>query len=137
DYALYGIEIAAHGDSFVLLRNNVVFNHISLTPEPTAYHSFVDLDVTLVTSHNTALAAAANVEAIEGLAQSIAGADNFLRLERQAHIQTFREFEWKNDLGWNQNKNLFRLIEGGSLHNTEADGGATVTDGAPHARDVA
>ncbi|MCI0533612.1 MAG: LamG domain-containing protein [Verrucomicrobiales bacterium] len=137
DYSLYGVEISAHGDAFVLLRNNVVLNHISLTPEPTAFHSLVDADVTLVTSHNTALAAGASVELIEGDAQSIAGADNFLRLERHEHIQAFQEFEWKTDLGWNQNRNLFRLIDGGLLHNIAADAGVTVTDGVPHARDVA
>lgn len=137
DHALHGLEITAHDDTFVLLRNNVVFNHISLTPEPTAYHSFVDADVDIVTSHNTALAAAARVEQVEAGAQSIAGVDNFLRLERHKYVQTFREFEWKTDLGWNQNRNLFRLLEGGLMNNTDADAGVAVADGDPDARDVA
>jgi hypothetical protein len=137
DHVVQGIEIAAHGDAFVLLRNNIVFNHISLSPEPTAYHSAVAQDVTLVASHNTALAGTDNVELVDGGAQSIAGAANFLRFERHEHIQTFREFEWKTDQGWNQNRNLFRLIFGGLLHNVEADAGVTVTDGAPHLNDVA
>jgi hypothetical protein len=97
----------------------------------------VDADVPLVTSHNTTLASAARVEWIEPGAQSCAGAEGFFRFERQDHIQTFREFEWKTDLGWNQNRNLFRLVDGGLLHRATADAGVTVTDGAPHARDVA
>lgn len=141
DFRLYGIDITGDGSVFVLLRNNVVVNGLSLDPEPITYHSHVDELVEVVTSHNTAFASAANVELLDviggGNAQSIAGVLGFLRLERHEHARAFREFEWKTDQGWNQNRNLWRLIDGGLLHNIAADAGVTVTDGVPHGRDVA
>lgn len=141
DFGLYGIQIEASGSSFVLLRNNVVVNHRDLATEPTAFHSHVSQDVDLQTSHNTAFASEASVELLDVIAgvaaDSIAGAGGLLRLERPATDAAFRETEWKLDVGWNGNHDLFRLRNGGPLHGGLADAGAEVRDADPHARDKA
>ncbi|MFN0149971.1 MAG: hypothetical protein ACKVU1_04555 [bacterium] len=139
DHKLFGISISNdEPGSLVLLRNNVVTNHLSLVAEPFAYQSDVSAGVTVETSHNTAFAGGPFIEQ-QLDAQSIlsAGAASFILLPRAIAAACFADVSWNLAPPWDPNVNFFRLVDGGALHDAAADEGATIEDGAPSAFDIA
>lgn len=139
DHEEYGIHATGPaGDAILLLRNNVVINHQDANPEPVACYSGVDAHMTVVTSHNVVFAGVGQVETIVFGAQSVSGeaAASFLRFARAQAAGSFVERAWDRNPIENPNVNLFRLQNGGPLHNGPGDAGQTVGDHVPHVRDV-
>ncbi|MFQ5601258.1 MAG: right-handed parallel beta-helix repeat-containing protein [Candidatus Krumholzibacteriia bacterium] len=140
DYRIHGIDVT--GSPFVgplvLLRNNVVVNHQVLAPEPVAFRSDVNDNMTVVTSHNAAFASPGFVESLIGVQRiSGVGTGTFVVLGRPSVDPAFVEHVWAIDPPWDSNSDFYRLVDGGPLHDDALDLGVNVDDGAPHANDVA
>lgn len=129
DYGEYGIRIEAVApNALVLLRNNVAANHVNLVPEPAAYRTEVGLGPQVVSSHNVAFASAALVQS--GAGQDIAGTGaNFLNFLKGDVAAAFVATDW--DMVFDANKDHYRLVDLGPLHDDAGDYGMTVASLAP------
>ena len=132
DYRIYGIRIeGVIAGPLILLRNNVAVNQAAMVPEPVAYRTEVaGGGPTVITSHNVAFATG-GFEETGGLgAQSIAGlASSFLSFLRPAVVPSFSATLWTMGPPYDVNTNMYRLVDGGPLHNAPGDYGMTVTTG--------
>ena len=135
DYDGDGIYLQADGDCYAVLRNNVMANRVTISPEPDAIHSLVTPLVIVDSSHNTAFATAAHVEEQDG-ALAIQG-DDLLRFEPIRVGEAFHKFEWVTAPDWDPNLNFFRLMDGGLLRRDATDEGTRVAAGYPGERDEA
>jgi hypothetical protein len=140
-YGKIGIRSDGAGPfaSLILLRNNVAENSPAIAPEPVAYSSGAVPPIRVLTSHNSAFAAAANAEVLDAGAQSIAGVSqpDFLLLSPTVLVETgsFITQTWDATPGA-VNATFDHLIASGNLHDPLRPG-VTVLDGAPDANDVA
>lgn len=129
DYRTYGIRIqAVIAGPLILLRNNVAVNLAAMAPEPVAYRTEVaGGGPTVVTSHNVAFATGGFEETGLFGAQSIAGlASSFELFPKPAAVPSFSALLWAMAPPFDANPNMYRLVDGGPLHDAPVDYGMTV-----------
>lgn len=140
-YRLHGFRVNDGGSlpaALVLLRNNIAVNHLGVAPEPVGYRSDVD-QATVVTSHNVVFATPGFEESVAAGAVSIGGAGGAfgISMPRAVAVTSFVSTAWAATPPYDANETYFRLNPTGPLHDAATDRGVTVTNGAPHARDIA
>lgn len=136
DYRRRGIAIEATEDTLLVLRNNVVANHVSLEPEPVACSSDVPATAKVVSSHNAVFAGAGQVETKAG-ALPVFDTEALLQVARGQVMDAFLKTRWFADPLNHPNRNFFRLRNRGPLHETDRDAGQPVGPAAPLAEDIA
>ena len=126
--------------ALIVLRNNVVVNPPSISPEPVAYSSGAKANMRVRTSFNTAFASPANAEALDLDAQSIAGAGggDFLLLSPSAAEEDgdFITRIWDATPG-DLNHDFYHLVGTQNLHSPASRYGVTILNGSPTALDEA
>lgn len=128
DYQVTGVDItgAALPGPLLVVQNNVVANHPALAAEPVAFTSNVNLNMTVVASHNAMFASVGFGEHVMG-AQSISGfpTGTAVRLPRADLAPSFVQFNWVVLPEWDPNADFYRLQPAGPLHTSPP--GVTLT----------